>query len=262
MILRDSAGFNVSGGRTRHRGLEYEGDWSFAEDWAISAAGTLARHEYRFTAAVEQGEQITTGNDIDTAPRDIHALRLRRGRGRSRRELEWQQVGPYWTNAANTARYGGHELVNLRLSGEPQDDWSLALRVTNLLDAAYADRADFAFGDYRYFPGRGRAYLRRTGLAQGLSDAIRRDVLTALVGATLAVQVGLNATMSRHVGSPMAAALINFGVGTFVLFADRAASARGSLPMLAPGGRRAVVGLGRGHPRRRSTSRRRRLSGR
>jgi hypothetical protein len=37
------------------------------------------------------------------------------------------------------------------------------LRVTNLLDTAYADRADFAFGDYRYFPGRGRAYFLELG---------------------------------------------------------------------------------------------------
>lgn len=42
--------------------------------------------------------------------------------------------------------------------------------------------------------------------------------LTALVGASLAVQVGLNATMNRHLDSPMAAALINFAVGTVALF--------------------------------------------
>jgi len=29
-------------------------------------------------------------------------------------------------------------------------------RVNNLTDRAYADRADYAFGNYRYFPGRGR----------------------------------------------------------------------------------------------------------
>ena len=80
VILRDSSGFNVSGGKTRHVGLEYEGDWSFAEGWTVSTAGTYARHEYRFTAAVEQGEQITSGNDIDTAPREVNALRLRRRR--------------------------------------------------------------------------------------------------------------------------------------------------------------------------------------
>jgi transporter family-2 protein len=43
--------------------------------------------------------------------------------------------------------------------------------------------------------------------------------LTALAGATLAVQVGLNATMRDHAGSPMAAALVNFAVGTVFLLA-------------------------------------------
>jgi outer membrane receptor protein involved in Fe transport len=163
VILRDSAGFNVSGGRTRHVGLEYQGDWSFADNWILSAAGTVARHEYRFTAAVEQGEQITSGNDVDTAPRNIHGLRLRRETERLSAEVEWLHVGGYWTNAANTARYGGHELANLRLGARPRDDWSLGLRVINLFDSAYADRADFAFGDHRYFPGRGRAYFLELG---------------------------------------------------------------------------------------------------
>jgi iron complex outermembrane recepter protein len=163
VILRDSAGFNVSGGRTRHRGLEYEGDWAFADEWSLSAAGTFARHEYRFTATVEQGEQITSGNDVDTAPRDIHAFRLRHEGSWLEAELEWLWVGGYWANAANSARYGGHDVGNLRVSVEPARNWLLSLRVTNLADAAYADRADFAFGDYRYFPGRGRAYFVELG---------------------------------------------------------------------------------------------------
>lgn len=163
VILRDSSGFNVSGGRTRHFGLEYEGDIAFANDWSLSAAGTVARHEYRFTAAVEQGEQITAGDDMDTAPRNIHSLRLHHDAVWFDAELEWLWIGAYWANAANTARYGGHDLGNLRLSVEPATNWTLTFRVTNLLDTAYADRADFAFGDYRYFPGRGRAYFVELG---------------------------------------------------------------------------------------------------
>ncbi len=163
VIIRDSAGFNLGGGRTRHAGLEYDADWSIAGDWSLSAAGTFARHEYRFTAAVEQGEQITSGSDIDTAPRDIHSLRLRYDAAWLEAEVEWLHVGDYWANAANTARYGGHDLGNLRLSAWPVKDWTLTLRVMNLFDTAYADRADFAFGDYRYFPGRGRAYFVELG---------------------------------------------------------------------------------------------------
>ncbi len=51
---------------------------------------------------------------------------------------------------------------------------------------------------------------------------------TALVGATLALQVGMAATMRNHVGSPMAAALVNFAVGTVFLFVA-VALGRGSL---------------------------------
>jgi outer membrane receptor protein involved in Fe transport len=163
VVIRDAAGFNLSGGRTRHQGLEYQGDWFFADGWTLSAAGTFARHEYRFTAAVEQGEQITSGNDIDTAPHDVHSLRLQYGGAWLDAELEWLLIGAYWANAANTARYEGHDVGNLRLAVEPGGNWLLALRVTNLLDRAYADRADFAFGDYRYFPGRGRAYFVELG---------------------------------------------------------------------------------------------------
>ena len=55
---------------------------------------------------------------------------------------------------------------------------------------------------------------------------------TALVGATLAIQVGMAATMRQHVGSPMAAALVNFAVGTVFLFVA-VALGRGSLSGLA-----------------------------
>ena len=41
--------------------------------------------------------------------------------------------------------------------------------------------------------------------------------LTALSGASLAVQVGMNATMRGHAGSAMAAALVNFAIGTLFL---------------------------------------------
>jgi len=58
---------------------------------------------------------------------------------------------------------------------------------------------------------------------------------TMLVGATLALQVGMAATMRGHVGSPMGAALVNFAVGTIFLFIA-VALGRGSLAGLAHAG--------------------------
>jgi outer membrane receptor protein involved in Fe transport len=157
VILRDSAGFNVGNGATRHRGVEYGFDWEFLAGWRLAGSGTLARHTYASSGLLGGGEQVTSGDDVDTAPRQLHSLRAAYAGARLRSELELEYVGSYWANAANTARYPGHQVLNLRVGLQASPTLSVTLRVTNLLDAAYADRADFAFGSYRYFPGRPRA---------------------------------------------------------------------------------------------------------
>jgi outer membrane receptor protein involved in Fe transport len=158
VILRDSNGFNISDGRTRHVGVEYSLLWQLAPHWSIAFAGSEARHRYDFSLAVDGGETITTGHDIDTAPHTLQTLRANyRKSQRLRAELELQRVGPYFADAANIARYRGHELANLRLTWSLARAWELGARIDNLTNARYADRADFAQGDYRYFPGRPRS---------------------------------------------------------------------------------------------------------
>jgi outer membrane receptor protein involved in Fe transport len=162
VILRETNGFNVSNGATRHRGFEYETgvDLNFA---LIRLNGTIARHQYDFSRAIEGGETIVRGNDVDTAPRNVHSLSVEVPLGSLqdydtvRLVVEGTHVGGYFLDAANTARYGGHEAANLRLLWNSDWDLKFALRVDNLFDKRYADRADFAFGNYRYFPARGRA---------------------------------------------------------------------------------------------------------
>ena len=68
-------------------------------------------------------------------------------------ELEAIFVGSYYLNAANTARYNGHQVLNWRFHWDVNQRTKMSLRLMNLLDQEYADRADFAFGSYRYFPG-------------------------------------------------------------------------------------------------------------
>ena len=158
VILRESNGFNVDDGRTTHRGLEYRVRWRALDELTVAASGTWARHRYDFSRNVEGGEQIVDGNDVDTAPRHLYraGLQWQPAAGLAT-EAEWLVVGPYWLDAANAHRYGGHELLNLRGRWQPAREWAVTLRLTNALDRDYADRADYAFGNYRYFPGRGRA---------------------------------------------------------------------------------------------------------
>lgn len=75
-------------------------------------------------------------------------------------EFEWSYTDSYFLDAANTARYDGHSLLNLRMSWKAAKQWTLSLRLNNLTDAVYADRADLLSVTtptvYRYFPGHPR----------------------------------------------------------------------------------------------------------
>jgi iron complex outermembrane receptor protein len=162
VILRESNGFNVSNGSTSHRGFEYEAHFQASRWLQLYAAGSYARHEYTFSRAIEGGETIVAGNDVDTAPRNIHNAGAEASVGPQWRvAFDANHVGRYYLDAANTASYPGHTVANARASwtnavGRMQD-LRVTLRVDNLFDTAYADRADFAFGSYRYFPAQRRA---------------------------------------------------------------------------------------------------------
>lgn len=157
VIFRDSNGFNVSDGKTDHEGVEYEFGWVPLETLSFALAGTYAKHTYAFNRAVDGGETIVSGRDVDTAPRHLNTARVAwQFLPVANAELEWQSVGRYFVDAGNANEYPGHDLLNLRVGWNLRDNWSTTLRLNNVTDRAYADRADFAFGNYRYFPGRGR----------------------------------------------------------------------------------------------------------
>ena len=155
-ILQDSARFNVSDGESRHVGLELGLDARNDLGLYASLAATWARQTYAFTKLTPGGELVDDGNDIDTAPRTLGSLRLGWSADLWLAEAEWVHQGRYYVTAAETQDYPGHDLLNLRASWSFTPEWTATLRLNNATDVLYADRADFAFGDYRYFPGRER----------------------------------------------------------------------------------------------------------
>ena len=62
----------------------------------------------------------------------------------------------YYLEPDNRHEYDGHSLLNLRLASQLSQRWGGAVRITNLLDEDYAERADYGFGEYRYFVGQPR----------------------------------------------------------------------------------------------------------
>jgi iron complex outermembrane receptor protein len=155
-ILQDSNRFNVSDGESRHVGAEIDLRLTAANGLYGAVAATWAKQTYGFDAAIPGGETIGDGNDIDTAPRTLGSLRVGWAGARGLAEVEWLHQGRYYLTAGESVDYPGHDLVNLRAVATLARGWSVTLRLNNALDDFYADRADFAFGNYRYFPGRDR----------------------------------------------------------------------------------------------------------
>jgi outer membrane receptor protein involved in Fe transport len=115
----------------------------------------LAKHTYE-NSIISGGVDIK-GNDIDTSPNTFGNLRLVwQPASNATLELEWANMGEYFTNPENTAEYEGHDLLNIR--GQVQfSNATLSLNVLNITDERYAERADWtSFTGDRYFPGQER----------------------------------------------------------------------------------------------------------
>lgn len=156
-VIRDAEGFNVSGGRSRHRGVELSVDGHLSNYLRLSIDASYGRHSYDFDTVAARGETFVSGNDVDTAPRWLGSVELiLEPRDLWHLAMQWTAVGAYYLDAENRFEYPGHDLVNLRARYVATPRFSVTARLNNTLDSNYADRADYAFGQYRYFPGRGR----------------------------------------------------------------------------------------------------------
>ena len=158
VFFRDADGINVTDGRTTHDGIEVEGVWPVSDTLTLSGALTWALHRYDFDRPVSQAfEVIERGNRVDTAPEWLWNLRANWQPVETvRLEAEWVHVGEYFADAANDAVYAGHHLINLRGALQVREGVELFASLRNAANTRYAERADFAFGGYRYFPGEPR----------------------------------------------------------------------------------------------------------
>jgi outer membrane receptor protein involved in Fe transport len=166
-IFRDSEGLNVSDGRTKHYGIEGNLSWRIIEPVYLALTGSWAKHKYDFDRSAGLGEEISKGNEVDTAPQVLGSARLGYEYTLGLVEAEWIYQDAYFMDAANTARYDGHHLLNLRATFNPTDQLDFGIRLNNVTDEKYADRGDLLSvtdpNIYRYFPGRDREIFFEIG---------------------------------------------------------------------------------------------------
>jgi len=148
----------TNNGKTRHTGVEVGTRWRITPEWQLDVAASYSKSKYLAwvtSSAVNLGGKVqasapdTVANaTVSYMPTWLQGLRT---------ELEWSHLGSYWLDDANTGRYGGHELFNLRASYALSEHVVVFGRMTNVLDRRWATTAQISGGLPQYAPGMPRA---------------------------------------------------------------------------------------------------------
>jgi outer membrane receptor protein involved in Fe transport len=158
-IYQDSDRQFLNGLDSQHQGLEIDLHWQPNDVLSLALAASYANHAYQNNPL--NGNEIKD-NQIDTAPKLILNAQLTwRVTPDIEMQLESRYLDEYYLDADNSQQYPGHTLYNLRTHWQLHPSVRLSLSVLNLLDTRYAERADFAFGNHRYFVGEPRNLLMK-----------------------------------------------------------------------------------------------------
>lgn len=156
-FFRDSDGLNVVDGSTQHLGIEAAASLKISDTLSLGGNVVWSEQTYTFdrpVVASQRNERIVSGNIIDTAPEWLADGRIDwQATDALALSLTAEHVGEYFTDPANTVTYPGHTVFGARAAWAIDDSLEAALTLRNVTDEAYADRADVAFGNERYFPG-------------------------------------------------------------------------------------------------------------
>lgn len=145
IIVRNEDGSteNRNAGKTRHTGIEYGITYRPITGLSIRFSGANSKHS--FIDYIEKG--ITyNNNELAGGPRFIANAEvmykpafikgLRVG-------AEWQHIGPYYMDNANSKKYGGYDLLNLRAGYAIRrlEVWVNAINATNVYYSTFAGKS-------------------------------------------------------------------------------------------------------------------------
>lgn len=163
----DNTRETMNAGETSHQGIEVGLGTTFVDTVSLDMAVSYAKHTYEVWQP--RATVIYSGNEMESAPDLIANTRLGYKPGAlngGKLELEWVKLGEYWMDAANTEKYSGHDVFNIRINYHLSKKVELYSRIMNVTDQRYATAAKYspaAFGNpekFEYSPGMPRtAYV-------------------------------------------------------------------------------------------------------
>jgi outer membrane receptor protein involved in Fe transport len=143
--LPDGSYENQNAGKTRHRGIEYTFKYAPIASLSFRFNGTNAQHT--FVNYLERGVDYNN-KTMNTAPRfmaNAEVIYKPVFLSGFRLSAEWQRVGSFYMDAANTESYEGYHLLNTRVgyTFKGAEIWINAINLTNELYATTVDKTTF-----------------------------------------------------------------------------------------------------------------------
>lgn len=147
VLMSDNTTQKQNAGATRHTGLEYSLIWLPSSEWRVRFGGTHSAHRYVEYSEVNSGKTVKyNGNRMINAPRWIANSEITWKPGfieGFRTSAEWQHIGRYYVNSANSKTYNGFDIFNLRLGYDLRKTVArgagIWFNVLNLSDELYAN---------------------------------------------------------------------------------------------------------------------------
>ncbi|WP_233522132.1 TonB-dependent receptor [Chitinophaga silvatica] len=144
---------NRNTGATSHKGIEWNVKYTPIRSLFVRTSGTYAIHLFK---AYADGTKVYTDNQMSGAPRWITNTeitwkpQLIKG---FRIGAEWQHLGNYFMDPANTLKYGGYDLFNARIGYEWKgfETWINAMNLGDKLYATTAEKSAYG-ATYRVGP--------------------------------------------------------------------------------------------------------------
>jgi outer membrane receptor protein involved in Fe transport len=145
-------------GKTTHRGIETSLGVSFTPGVRLDVAYSYSKHTYadwQTTASVD-----LSGKEIVQAPRGMGTAALSFAPARwngARLGVDVELLGSYWEDQANTHKYPGYTLYNLRASSPSLRGFVVSARLMNVTDERYSTLSAYTASQGEQFaPGMGR----------------------------------------------------------------------------------------------------------
>lgn len=146
-------------GQTLHQGIEIGGTWKISDIYnqRLKLSGSFAKHEYEDFKPSSLADY--SGNTMPSSPKSFGTVEYQiKPIPELLLSAEGVYVGSYWINEANTEKYDGHTVLNLRANYR-QNAYEIYGQILNVADAHYAESTSFSNNQASYTPAAPRTYL-------------------------------------------------------------------------------------------------------